>query len=41
MAELRESGEITGGPAQFGKRDRSKFLQRLDEIIQKTRLRKD
>ncbi len=41
MAELRESGEITGGPAQFGKRDRSEFLQRLDEIIQKTHLRKD
>jgi uncharacterized protein YaiI (UPF0178 family) len=41
MAELRESGEITGGPAQFEKRDRSTFLQRLDEIIQKTRLRRD
>ena len=35
MAGLRESGEITGGPAQFEKRDRSKFLQRLDEIVQK------
>jgi len=41
MAGLRESGEITGGPAQFEKRDRSTFLQRLDEIIQKTRLRRD
>jgi len=26
MAGLRESGEITGGPAPFGKRDRSEFL---------------
>ena len=41
MAELRDSGEITGGPAPFQKRDRSEFLQKLDEIIQKTRLRRD
>jgi uncharacterized protein YaiI (UPF0178 family) len=33
MADLREAGAITGGPAPFGKTDRSKFLQRLDEII--------
>ena len=33
MADLRESGAITGGPAPFGKTDRSEFLQRLDEII--------
>ena len=33
MADLREAGSITGGPAPFGKTDRSKFLQRLDEII--------
>ena len=33
MADLRESGAITGGPAPFGKADRSEFLQRLDEII--------
>jgi uncharacterized protein YaiI (UPF0178 family) len=33
MADLRESGTITGGPAPFGKTDRSEFLQRLDEII--------
>jgi uncharacterized protein YaiI (UPF0178 family) len=33
MADLRESGAITGGPSPFGKTDRSAFLQRLDEII--------
>ena len=33
MADLREAGTITGGPAPFSKNDRSRFLQRLDEII--------
>ena len=33
MADLRDSGDITGGPAPFTKRDRSNFLQRLDELI--------
>ena len=33
MADLREAGEITGGQAPFGKTDRSKFLQNLDQII--------
>ena len=33
-AHLRELGAITGGPAPFEKRDRSRFLQRLDEVIQ-------
>lgn len=33
MADLREAGTITGGPAPFGKTDRSRFLQRLDEIV--------
>ena len=33
MADLRDSGEVTGGPAPFTKRDRSNFLQRLDELI--------
>lgn len=37
MADLRESGEITGGPAPFGKRDRSNFLQELDAAVQKLR----
>jgi uncharacterized protein YaiI (UPF0178 family) len=33
MADLRETGTITGGPSPFGKADRSRFLQRLDEIV--------
>lgn len=37
MAGLREMGEITGGPAPFGKRDRSAFLQRLDEAVHAVR----
>ena len=34
MYELREAGSITGGPPPFQKRDRSQFLQNLDQIIQ-------
>ena len=34
MAHLRELGEITGGPAPFEKRDRSRFLERLDSVVQ-------
>ncbi len=37
MAGLREAGERTGGPPPIGKRDRSRFLQKLDEIIQSIR----
>jgi uncharacterized protein YaiI (UPF0178 family) len=37
MADLREAGAVTGGPAPFEKRDRSHFLQRLDEAIQAIR----
>jgi len=33
MADLREAGTITGGPAPFGKTDRSRFLQQLDETV--------
>ena len=32
-AFLRDMGTITGGPPPFEPRDRSRFLQRLDEII--------
>jgi uncharacterized protein len=39
MAELRGAGMITGGPAAFSKQDRSRFLQRLDEIVQTVRRR--
>ncbi len=34
LAHLRELGTITGGTAPFETRDRSRFLQRLDETIQ-------
>lgn len=34
MSQLRDLGTVTGGPAPFDKRDRSRFLQRLDETIQ-------
>ena len=34
MAELRSSGEMTGGPAPLKKQDRSRFLHQLDEMIQ-------
>lgn len=33
-AYLRDMGNITGGPAPFEKRDRSRFLQQLDNLIQ-------
>jgi uncharacterized protein YaiI (UPF0178 family) len=36
-AYLREIGLQTGGPAPFDKRDRSQFLQRLDQVIQAIR----
>ena len=40
LSHLRDLGNITGGPAPFDKRDRSRFLQRLDETIQAVRNRK-
>jgi uncharacterized protein YaiI (UPF0178 family) len=33
-AYLRDMGNITGGPAPFEKRDRSHFLQQIDNLIQ-------
>ena len=36
-SQLRDMGALTGGPAPFQKRDRSRFLHRLDEIIQAIR----
>lgn len=38
MADLREAGQITGGPRPFSPRDRSTFLSALDLAI--TRLRR-
>jgi uncharacterized protein YaiI (UPF0178 family) len=37
LSELRGAGEITGGPQPLKKTDRSRFLQRLDEVIQSIR----
>jgi hypothetical protein len=37
LADLRGNGELTGGPAPFSKRDRSSFLQKLDQVIQMVR----
>jgi uncharacterized protein YaiI (UPF0178 family) len=34
MADLRERGEVGGGPAPFAKTDRSRFLQALENAIQ-------
>ncbi len=37
LSELRDAGEITGGPPPLKKSDRSRFLQRLDEVVQAIR----
>jgi hypothetical protein len=39
LAGLRAAGEIQGGPPPFDRRARSRFLQRLDEIVQSIRRR--
>jgi len=39
LAELRGTGEITGGPPPLTQRDRSEFLQKLDVVIQSIRRR--
>ncbi len=33
LSELRDLGQVTGGPAPFERRDRSRFLQRLDDAV--------
>lgn len=37
MEHIRSTGEITGGPRPFDRNDRSRFLQALDEAIQKSK----
>ena len=38
MADLREAGTISGGgPPPLGKRERSLFLQKLDELVHRVR----
>ena len=39
MEQIRSTGAITGGPPPFGKADRSRFLQALDEAINRERRR--
>jgi hypothetical protein len=35
MEQIRSTGEITGGPKPFDRNDRSRFLQALDEAVNK------
>ena len=37
MSDLRDAGEITGGPPPLRTQDRSRFLQQLDQVIQSIR----
>lgn len=37
LSELRQLGEVTGGPPPFNKRDRSRFLQALDKAVNEIR----
>jgi uncharacterized protein YaiI (UPF0178 family) len=39
MEQLRSTGDILGGPKPFDRRDRSQFLQALDETISRERRR--
>jgi len=39
LADLRGCGAVTGGPRPLAARDRSRFLQTLDEVVQKVRRR--
>ncbi|GMW02088.1 MAG: hypothetical protein AMXMBFR84_32240 [Candidatus Hydrogenedentota bacterium] len=34
MTQLRDQGMVTGGPAPFQPKDRSRFLQSLDKLVQ-------
>jgi len=37
QSHLRETGVQTGGPAPFGKAERSRFLQRMEELVRACR----
>lgn len=37
MADLRQGGIVTGGPAAMTPKDRSRFLSKLDEVINAVR----
>lgn len=40
MEHIRSTGEITGGPRPFAGADRSRFLQALDEAVNRERRRR-
>jgi uncharacterized protein YaiI (UPF0178 family) len=40
MEQLRSTGEFTGGPKPFDRNDRSRFLQALDEAVQRAKRRR-
>ena len=40
MEHIRSTGEITGGPKPFSAADRSRFLQALDEAVNRERRRR-
>jgi uncharacterized protein YaiI (UPF0178 family) len=40
MEQLRSTGDILGGPKPFERADRSRFLQALDEAVQKAKRRR-
>jgi len=40
MEHLRSTGEITGGPKPFAPKDRSNFLQAMDQAISRERRRR-
>jgi hypothetical protein len=37
MADLRETGTVTGGPRPFSKADRARFLDRLEQLVRAAR----
>jgi uncharacterized protein len=41
LFELRQVGEITGGPPPFDRRDRSRFFHGLDKAVNEIRRRQD
>ncbi len=40
LSQLRDSGDVTGGPPPFSPKDRSQFLQSLDKIIKAIKKKK-
>jgi uncharacterized protein YaiI (UPF0178 family) len=40
MEQLRSTGDVLGGPKPFDRQDRARFLQTLDELINRERRRR-